>query len=150
MYTRKELGTKECLAAINAIIEETQKDGAEPVAIAIVDTHGELICYARMDGYNCKSSHQACNEVANRMAIKKAVTASFWARDTVEFEKMKNINISIDFSNEYTSMPGGIAIKEPGKDIVYGGIGVGGRPNPFEDERLAKVGLKTIQELIWG
>lgn len=150
MYTRKELGTQECMAAINAIIKETLSDGAEPVAIAIVDTHGDMICYARMDGYPCKSTHQACNEVANRMAIKKAVTSSFWSRDTSEFAKMKNINISIDFSSEYTSMPGGLAIVEPGKDIVYGGIGVGGRPNPLEDERLAQVGLKTIQDMIWG
>ena len=150
MYTRKELGTEECLEAVNTIIEAVVSDGAEPVAIAIVDTHGDLICYTRMDGYDCKSTHQACNEVANRMCIKKAVTASHWSKDTKTIAGIPNINIPIDFSTEYTVMPGGLAIVEPGKDIVYGGIGVGGRPNPMEDERLARIGLTKIQEIVWG
>jgi glc operon protein GlcG len=157
MYERKELGTEECLKAVHAMIRKAQEDGGAPIAVAVVDTHGELICYARMDGYPVVSRHQACNEVANHMCIKKAYTASMWGRDTREFserqgETAQNIgpklNIAVDFSSAYTTTRGGVAVVEPGKQVVYGGIGVGGR-TAEEDDDIALVGLKTIQNELW-
>lgn len=151
MYERKELGTEECLKALHAMIQKAKDDGGAPIAAAVVDTHGELICYARMDGYPVVGRHQACNEVANHMCIKKAYTASFWGRDTHELgELMQEVkrSVTIDFSSAYTTTKGGVAVVEPGKQVVYGGIGVGGR-SAEEDEAIAFVGLKAIQNIVW-
>jgi uncharacterized protein GlcG (DUF336 family) len=141
---------------VHAMVQAAKEDGGAPIAAAVVDTHGELICYVRMDGYPVVGRHQACNEVANHMCIKKAYTAAIWGRDTREFSKppegtheaFRQLNIAVDFSSAYTATQGGVAVVEPGKEIVYGGIGVGGR-SAEEDEAIAFVGLEAIQNTVW-
>jgi uncharacterized protein GlcG (DUF336 family) len=169
MYERKELGTEECLKAVDAMIRTAQEDGGAPIAAAIVDSHGELICYARMDGYPIVGRHQACNEVANHMCIKKAYAAAMRGRNTREFseEHQQEIEPRPSFAvdpfntcNTYNTVmwtmllapPGGTSVVESGKEVVYGGIGVGGRApgDPcLQDGDIERVGLKVIQDTLW-
>jgi uncharacterized protein GlcG (DUF336 family) len=166
MYKKKELGTEECLIAVHAMVQAAQEDGGAPIAAAMVDTHGEFICYVRMDGYPIVGRHQACNEVANHMCIKKAYGAAMRGRDTHKFseehpqEIRPRPNFAVDVSNTYNTVmwtmsltsPGGTPIVEPGKEIVCGGIGVGGRApgEPgLQDGDIERVGLKAIQDALW-
>lgn len=152
MFQREVLGLKEAQAALAAILEEAQKMPERPVAAAIVDDQGEVVCAFRMDG---------ATPMFNYMALKKAkssATTGHNTRDWLAFLKKREYTAD-DFVPEATRIPGGVAIaapegdqrKEalPGERIVFGGIGVSGRSGN-EDEALSLIGLAAIQKAVWG
>ena len=49
MHTAPVLGISEVMRALIAMLEEANKEQQRPLAFAIVDQHGDLLCYARMD-----------------------------------------------------------------------------------------------------
>ena len=50
MYTKPMLSLDQCLAAINAMVADFNKDpNRRPVDMSIVDDAGNLLAYARMD-----------------------------------------------------------------------------------------------------
>ncbi len=165
MVLKKEPGTEECLEAIDAMIRKAQEDGGAPIAAAIVDTHGELICYARMDGYPIVGRHQACNEVANHMCVKKAFAGAMRERDPQEIinERRLEMKLNQDYNTDavqpyhdvmWTMLlnpPGGTSIVRPGEETICGGIGVGGRApgEPgLQDGDFESVGVKVIQDAL--
>ncbi|OGO03516.1 MAG: hypothetical protein A2Y91_04215 [Chloroflexi bacterium RBG_13_54_8] len=137
MYKVESLGLQEAKAVIEAMIEEAMKEPRQPVAMAVVDNRGALICYARMDGAN------AFNDL---MATRKASTAALIGVDTAVFrEALPSLNMNLnDFGSgaNITTVPGGVCVNKPGGGIL-GGIGVSGRLAQ-EDDRLARVGLKAL------
>ncbi len=141
MYERKVLGLEEVFKAVHAMIETVAK-GSRPISIAVMDDRGDLICLARMD-----QAHGFTNE----LAIRKAYTSARRRIDTSKLGKhLEKSGWSIaDLGPEYTTIPGGIVIVKSDEEAIYGSIGVSGRIPASEDEEIALVGLKALQDVLW-
>ena len=101
------------------------------VAVAVVDNHGGLVYFERME-----NTQYASNEIA----INKAKTAATYRRPTRVF--MDTINkggpATATLGGGLTASPGGLPIMVDGK--VTGGVGVSGVTGD-QDEQCAKAGL---------
>ena len=111
------------------ILAECQKNGWN-VAVAVVDNHGFLVYFERMDN----------TQTASRdIAVGKAKAAATYRRPTRVF--METINkggpATATLPGVFAS-PGGIPIMVDGK--VTGGVGVSGVTGD-QDEQCAKAGL---------
>ena len=138
MYKRESLGIEEAKVAIEAILGEALKKPAQPIAVAVMDDRGGLICYARMNG---------ANQFNETMSLRKARTASLIGIDTSVFgQALLSLKINIsDFGGcDVTIVPGGVSVSKPGGGPVVGSIGVSGRMAE-EDEILARVGLEVLK-----
>jgi uncharacterized protein GlcG (DUF336 family) len=155
MYEKKVLGLDECLKTVEAMVEENKRQGGLPIAIAIVDEHGDLICFAKMDSVpRSPGEVQGYVDSGGYMAIKKAYTAAQFrgdAKNLAETMSKMNRKISVDFDAKYVALSqgGATAIVKPGEKTVYGAIGVGGRVPGEGDEEMAQYGLKIMQEILW-
>ena len=142
MYDKKVLGLSEVQVAIQAIIEEASKEPSKPVAIAVADQRGDVISLVRMDGG--RVFHM-------QMVIRKAYTSAMMRRNTrkgIEIRQKTEWAKYEPVRDELTVAPGGVPITQPGDEtVVYGGIGVGGRAAD-EDETLAYLGLKALQDFL--
>ena len=145
------IGFDEAMEGMQAVIEESKRIPGRPVAVAIVDDRGDLICAAREDGVR-----KLCMD----MAIKKAYTSAQWRRNTTVLEAFwkEKPRIFTELLPDYNIAGGGVVIIEQGtessvdkqfKEAWYGGIGVAGRLTGEQDEALAKVGLTVLQKLLW-
>ena len=137
MYNKPMLGIDQCQDAIQAMIEEFNRDpNRRPVDMAIVDDLGNLLAYSRMD--KCRKP---------TYAIHKAYTSAIRWMDTLQFaDQLKATGkIVADFGDsQLTTIPGGVVVTNPIDGFVLGGIGVGGLPTGEEDEVIAKAGLKAL------
>ena len=132
---RPEYGTAVNAAAAKKIaagvLAECQKNGRN-VAVAVVDTHGSLVYFERMDNTQTASLD---------IAIGKARSAATYRRTTRVF--MDAINkggpATATLPGVFAS-PGGVPIMDDGK--VTGGVGVSGVTGD-QDEQCAKAGLGT-------
>ena len=144
MYQKEVLGLKEARAAVDAVIAEASKEPDRPIAVAVADDHGDLICFAKMD--------KSC-PLFPHMAMNKAYTAARRRCDTLALDKRQREagrELATWGDNRYTTVQGGVSImKPPGQELppaagtVLGGIGVSGR-RAEEDEQLAFVGLRAL------
>lgn len=129
------LTLKEAQAAVSAAIKTAAEDGGKPVSVAIVDRHGDLMCFARMEGATVRSLQFSMN---------KAFTAAYMERDSAEVgESLLNSRRTLDWygNPRITGIPGGVTIRK--NDLTVGGIGVSGRPSA-QDLELAKLGLTAL------
>lgn len=118
-------GAKEIAARALA---ECQKNGWN-VAVAVVDTHGFLVYFERMDNTQTASMD---------VAIGKARSAATYRRTTRVFmEAINKAPATATLPGVFAS-PGGMPIMADGK--VTGGIGVSGVTGD-QDEQCAKAGL---------
>jgi glc operon protein GlcG len=128
----------EAKRAIDFIIEKLiQMQKAAVVAVA--DSHGDLICLARMDGAPVSSI---------RVAINKAWTAARERKPTKEIgEKVKHPEKGHDIAYygdpKYVGWGGGIPVWKNGE--VVGAVAVSGLSSN-EDSILATLGVKLITE----
>jgi glc operon protein GlcG len=106
------------------IIAECQKNSWN-VAVAVVDTHGVLVYFERMDNTQIASID---------IAIGKAKAAATYRRPTRAFMDV------INKGGPATASPGGVPIMVDGK--VTGAVGVSGVTGD-QDEQCAKAGLGT-------
>ena len=138
MYTKSMLSLDQCQDAINAMVEEYNRDtNRRKVDMAIVDDNGNLLAYARMDG---------CHRPT--FAIRKAYTSAMRRADTgVLIEQLKSQGRSIsDFGDpQLIAIQGGLVVNDPETGALLGGIGVGGLPTGKEDEDIARVGLAALK-----
>jgi glc operon protein GlcG len=113
------------------VVAECQKN-AWNVAVAVVDTHGFLVYFERMDNTQIASMD---------IAVGKARAAATYRRPTRVF--MEAINkggaATITLPGVFAS-PGGVPIMVDGK--VTGAVGVSGVTGD-QDEQCAKAGLGT-------
>ncbi|HZA53300.1 MAG TPA: heme-binding protein [Candidatus Udaeobacter sp.] len=117
----------------NAALAEAQKNSWN-VAIAIVDNHGSLVYYERMD------DTQSASPV---IAIEKARSAAMFRRSTRAMEDTVNKGrVSFLGIPVATPITGGLPIIVGGK--VIGGIGVSGVTSD-QDEQVAKAGLEGFK-----
>lgn len=100
------------------------------VAVAIVNTHGSLVYYERMNNTQSASA---------RIAVDKASAAAMYRRTTREFaEAIEKSGPAVMTLPGVIASPGGLPILSGGK--VIGGIGVSGVTGD-QDEQCAKAGL---------
>jgi glc operon protein GlcG len=135
MITRESIGVEEARRAMNAILAAvTERDN--PVAIAIVDAHGDLICCARQDGAGARMV---------RRARAKAYTAATLGMDTVVFrdQVLKAEGRTLDDWGDpnLTSLQGGLVVRSHGR--VVGGIAMSGNTTK-RDEQLSHIGLAAM------
>ena len=76
MYQRQVMDSEDALAAVDAVLALAIAEGAEGIAVAVVDDDGDLVAYARMDG--APAFHR-------KQAVRKAYTASRVGRGLGEF-----------------------------------------------------------------
>lgn len=112
------------------VIAECQKNGWN-VAVAVVDPHGSLIYFERMEDTQWAS---------NDIAIGKARSAATYRRPTRAFAEVINKGgpATATLGGVFAS-PGGVPIFVEGK--VTGAVGVSGVTGD-QDEQCAKAGLK--------
>jgi len=113
-----------------AVIAECQKNSWN-VAVAVVDNHGGLVYFERME-----NTQYASNDIA----INKAKTAAVYRRPTRAFADVINKGgpATATLGGGLTASPGGVPIMVDGK--VTGGVGVSGVTGD-QDEQCAKAGL---------
>mgnify|MGYP000042661070 CR=1 FL=1 len=123
-------------AAMTAMTDKAMQTPDDVVAIAIVDSTGNLLAYAQTG---------ALRLFSRRHALRKAYTAAVMATDTgANGQKLKEQGRSISEMGDLqlTGMQGGVAIARD--DAILGGIGVGGYNGGHLDEALARVGLEVL------
>jgi glc operon protein GlcG len=123
-------------AAMSAMIQKAEETPNEPVAMAIVDSTGNLIAYAKMDNLRLFS---------RRHALRKAYTAAILGQDTgAHGQRLHSQGRSISEMGDpqLTHGQGGLVIMKDG--AILGGVGVGGYPSGQADEDLARVGLDAM------
>ena len=120
---------KKIAAGVNA---ESKKNGWR-MATAIVDNHGFLVYYERMDDTQTGSV---------QIAIDKAKTAAMLRRPTKAVEDAIAKGRVVLMSIAPGPVEGGLPIMVGGK--VIGGIGVSGA-NSDQDAAAAQAGLKLLQ-----
>ncbi len=115
--------------------EAEAKQKGWPVAIAIVDTHGLLVMFQRLD----QTQHGSVD-----VAIEKARTAALFRRESKVFEDMigqGGANMKVLKLPGALGVEGGLPIIVDGK--IVGGIGVSGVKSS-EDAEVGRAGLKAL------
>lgn len=163
----KTITLKEALVGLNAMLEEVNKNPDRPMALAVSNAVGFTICLYVMDG---------ASDFVREMVQRKCFSAAQLGdttKATREAIRSEGMSMGGDFQHPYaTTVPGGVPIVPPGSERdAIGGYNVGeldhlekgvsmkrgqvgacaaGGRWADEDEMIAKVGVKAIQELIWG
>ncbi|HEX7251094.1 MAG TPA: heme-binding protein [Burkholderiales bacterium] len=129
---RPEYGPSVTVAAAKKIaagvIAECQKNSWN-VAVAVVDTHGFLVYFERMENTQTASME---------IAVGKARTAATYRRTTRVFMEAINKGPATATLPNVMASPGGVPIFADGK--VIGAVGVSGVTGD-QDEQCAKAGL---------
>lgn len=117
---------------VNAVLERRKA-----AVIAVADSHGELIAFARMDGAPLSSI---------RIAANKAWTAARERKPTKEIgdkvrDPIKGFDIAYFGDPQFVGWGGGIPIWRNGE--VIGSIAVSGLPSQ-EDIEMAELGASAI------
>ena len=138
MFDRPALGLAQLQEAMAAMLEEASKQPDQPVGIALVDDAGDIVSYARMDN---------CRKYAQRLAIKKAYTASMSGLDAQEnIDRLKSPGRTVsDYGDpNMAAATGGVVIRRPSDGAILGGIGVSGAPKEAA-EGICRVGLRALK-----
>jgi glc operon protein GlcG len=136
MRTVQTVDYSEARQAVELIVEKALQM-QKAVAVAVADSHGDLICFARMDGAPVSSINIAMN---------KAWTAARERKPTQEIgDKVKHPERSHDIAYygdpKYLGWGGGVPVWKNGE--VVGAVAVSGLSSN-EDSVLAALGAELI------
>ncbi len=137
MYDKPMLSLDQVRRAMDAMLELATKAPDYPLAIAIVDDHGGLVSYMKMDG---------CRVIPQRMAICKAYTCALTGQDSRAYaERLASQGRSVAEMGDpqLAAVQGGVVVLHPSTSVILGGIGVSGL-SAEDDEALARVGLEAL------
>ena len=109
MYQLTNISMESAMLGINAMLSKAQNEFDRPISVAIVDIHGDLVAFARMDN---------CLALPQKLAFKKAYTASLMKNNTADVEERFKISNIIEF---YGSSEGNISTCNV--DSRFGAIG---------------------------
>jgi glc operon protein GlcG len=136
MRTLPTIDYAEARRVIDLIVEKASQM-QKAAAVAVADSHGDLICFARMDGAPVSSI---------RIAMNKAWTAARERKPTREIgEKVKHPEKGHDIAYygdpKYVGWGGGIPVWKNGE--VVGAVAVSGLSSN-EDIALATLGVELM------
>jgi glc operon protein GlcG len=136
MRTLQSIDYSDAKRAVDLIVEKASQM-QKAVVVAVADSHGDLICLARMDGAPVSSI---------RVAANKAWTAARERKPTKEIgEKVKHPEKGHDIAYygdpQYVGWGGGIPVWKSGE--VVGAVAVSGLSSN-EDIALATLGVESI------
>lgn len=135
MIVRHMVGLAEAELGIAAGVRAAEQDG-RPMSFAVADSDGFLIAVLRMD-----ESHPRILQ----HAIRKAYTAGFMHRGTLEFKAQlaeRDSNLGDWGDSRLTTLPGGLPIRFRGE--VVGAVGAGG--NALErDQAICRIAVDAIE-----
>jgi glc operon protein GlcG len=136
MRTLQTIEYSEAKRIVDLIVEKARQM-QKAAAVAVADSHGDLICFARMDGAPVSSI---------RIAMNKAWTAARERKPTKEIgEKVKHPERGHDIAYygdpQYVGWGGGIPIWKNGE--VVGAVAVSGLSSS-EDINLAELGVESL------
>lgn len=128
-----DLTAKEAWKIAHTIVTELEKREKQAV-VAVVDAHGELLAFLRMDGVKLSSI---------TIALNKAWTAARSQRTTAELGRKLREGVDIAFYGDprFTGFGGGVPVEKQG--IVVGAVAVSGLSQE-EDEELALWGISNL------
>lgn len=116
---------------LNAAIAKS-RDMKVPECIAIVDSGGQLLAFARMDGAFALSFDTA---------LVKAMTAASYGIPTGDIAAGVDIKLAIATQGKRVNLPGGLPVIIDGH--VVGGIGIGSGTGE-EDRQVANAALGAL------
>ena len=134
MHQRYHLSHADALRIVDAIRTELEANG-KGAAIAVADSHGELLAFLRTDG---------CKLPSINIAINKAFTAAREGKPSREIgdsSRSQNYPMTNFGDLRYTAWGGGVPIFYQGQ--LVGAVGVSGLPEE-EDMVLAAKGAALI------
>jgi len=136
MRTVTDLDYSEAKRALDLIVKKARQM-QKAVAIAVADSHGELVAFARMDDVPLPSI---------KIAINKAYTAARTGKPTQEIgEKVRHPERGHDISYygdpRFVGWGGGIPVRKNGQ--LVGAVAVSGLSST-EDAALAMLGAEFI------
>jgi glc operon protein GlcG len=136
MRTFQTIDHSEAKRAVELIVEHALRM-QKAASVAVADSHGDLICFVRMDGAPVSSI---------RIAMNKAWTAARERKPTQEIgEKVKHAEKGHDITYygdpRYVGWGGGIPVWKSGE--VVGAVSVSGLSSN-EDVALATLGVELI------
>lgn len=114
---------------------EIAADRKQNIAVAVVDTHGELLGFARMDDVSVQAGLLAQNKAYTSARDRQpSGNLGAWARETGK-------QLSYWTDPKITGFMGGVPVVQEGK--VVGAIGISGLAEQ-DDEALAMEVLKAL------
>lgn len=131
MLTHRALSHAEAMNILRAVQEQLERGGLG-AAVAVVDSHGELLAFVRTDG---------CRVSCIAVAINKAYTAARECRESKSLgdaARAQGFPLTNYGELRYVTWGGGVPIRVSGE--VVGAIGVSGLTEE-EDIALAAVGV---------
>jgi len=136
MRTLQTIDYSEARRAVDLIVERASQM-QKAASVAVADSHGDLICFARMDGAPVSSI---------LIAMNKAWTAARERKPTKEIgEKIRHPEKGHDIAYygdpKYVGWGGGVPVWKNGE--VVGAVAVSGLPSN-EDAVLATLGVELI------
>jgi glc operon protein GlcG len=136
MRTVQTIDYSEAKRAVDLIVEKASQKQRTAV-VAVADSHGDLICFARMDGAPVSSI---------RVAVNKAWTAARERKSTKDIGERvrhpeKGHDIAYYGDAQYVGWGGGIPVWKNGE--VVGAVAVSGLSSD-EDAALAALGAELI------
>lgn len=139
MRTVQTIDYSDAKRAVELIVERALQM-QKAAAVAVADSHGDLICFARMDGAPVSSI---------RIAINKAWTAAREGKPTKDIgDKVKHPEKGHDIAYygdpNYVGWGGGIPVRKNGE--LVGAVAVSGLSSS-EDIALATLGVELITGL---
>jgi glc operon protein GlcG len=136
MRTLHTIDYSEAKHALDLVLEKTSQM-QKAASVAVADSHGDIICFARMDGAPVSSI---------QIAMNKAWTAAREGKPTKEIgDKVKHPEKGHDISfygdPRYVGWGGGVPIRKNGE--IVGAVAVSGLSSA-EDAALAMLGVESI------
>jgi glc operon protein GlcG len=121
----------------DAAAEYAKANGAPGGAIAVVDESGFLLYFVRLEGTFSASAN---------ISIGKARTSALFKKPTADFENVVNKGrfAMTALPPDFTPLQGAVPIKHG--DHIVGAIGVSGAKSAAQDEEIAYIGARSLDE----
>jgi uncharacterized protein GlcG (DUF336 family) len=132
IHSKLELTCQGAMVILSGAMAKAKEMGV-PQCIAVVDSAGDLLAYARMDG---------AKRLSQLSSTQKAVTAASSQTSTGSVPAEVEIKLGLVTAGQLTNLQGGVPIVLQGQ--VVGAVGVGSGTGE-EDIEVAQAGIEALR-----